>query len=384
MRSLTYSDEQEEFRSVVRRFLDDHSPPTEVRRWMEDDAGFDPAVWRRLCDDLGVGGLHLPEAYGGQAFSAVEQSIVLQEMGRALLCSPYFGSIVLAATAIAHGATDAAKKERLPDLANGSQRAALAFAEQTSAWSPHDVAMTATADGADFRLDGSKRFVVDGHSADGLVVVARVPGSTGTDGLSLFWVAGDADGLERRRLESLDPSRKLAQLDFAGVRAAALGAPGTAAGALDHTLDLACIALAHEMVGGAERVLETTVEYAKTRVQFGRPIGSFQAIKHKCADMLVDVELAKSTAIHAAAAAAEGAEDLPLLAALTKALVSDAYRTAATESIQIHGGIGFTWEHDCHLYFKRARSAAILLGDATHHRERMARLLELGASKASA
>ncbi|MDJ0847104.1 MAG: acyl-CoA dehydrogenase family protein [Myxococcota bacterium] len=374
---LTYSDEQEEFRGVVRRFLEDHSPPGEVRALMETDAGYDAEVWRRLGEELGVPGLHLPEAYGGQAFSPVEQGIVLQEMGRALLCAPYFGSIVLAANAVQNAASEAEKKEILPGLASGETIGALAFCEPEGHWDAEGVSLGAAPCDGGYRLDGVKSYVVDGAIADLVVVVGRRPGSRGEDGLSFFVVRGDAPGLERQLLSSLDPTRKLARLRFAGVRAELIGEEGAGAPALARTLDLAAVALANEMAGGAEKVLETTVEYAKTRVQFGRQIGSFQAIKHKCADMLLEVELAKSTAIYAAASAAEESDDLPEVAPLAKAFVSDAYRRATAESIQIHGGLGFTWEHDCHLYFKRARSSALLLGDANDHRERMARHLEL-------
>jgi alkylation response protein AidB-like acyl-CoA dehydrogenase len=367
-----YSEEQEEFRRVVRRFLEDHSPPSEVRRLMETETGYDPAVWRKLSEELGLPALALPEAYGGQGFTAVELGIVMQEMGRALLCAPYFGSIVLAAGAIENAANEEQKKELLPALASGETIGALALCEPAGRWDAAGISLTATPVDGGFRLDGVKTHVLDGHLADLVVVVARRPGTSGEDGLSFFRVPGDAAGLERRPLQTLDPTRKQAQLRFSGVRAELLGEPGAGAPPLRRTLDLGSVALAGEMVGGAEKVLETTVAYAKTRVQFGRPIGSFQAIKHKCADMLLEVELAKSAAMYAAAAAAEDSDELSEVASLAKALVSDAYRQAATESIQIHGGIGFTWEHDCHLYFKRARSSELLLGDPTHHRERMA------------
>jgi alkylation response protein AidB-like acyl-CoA dehydrogenase len=215
-------------------------------------------------------------------------------------------------------------------------------------------------------------FVLDGHTADVIVVVARTPGSSGTDGLTFFSIAADADGLHRTALSTMDQTRKQAKLEFAGVRANALGEPGAGWAALSKTLDQAAVGLANEMVGGGQFVLEMSVQYAKDRVQFGRPIGSFQAIKHKCADMLLEVESAKSAAYYAAWAAAEDNDELPVVASLAKAYCSDAYFHAAAENIQIHGGIGFTWEHDAHLYFKRAKSSEILLGDATYHRELLA------------
>ncbi len=379
---LSYSDEQEEFRRVVRRFLEDHSPSAEVRRLMETNAGYDPAVWAKLSAELGLPGLHLPEAYGGQGFSTVELGIVLQEMGRVLLCAPFFGSSVLAAGAILNAATEAKKQELLPLLASGERIAALALCEAAGRWDAAGVSLVATPVDGGFRLDGEKTYVLDGHTADLVVVVARSPGSSGEDGLAFFSVPGDAAGLERRRLSTLDATRKQARLTFSGVRADRISGDETAgadpragARALARTLDFAAVALANEMVGGAEKLLETTVEYAKTRVQFGRPIGSFQAIKHKCANLLLEVELAKSVAMYAAAAAAEDGDELAEAAPLAKALVSDVSLHTAAESIQIHGGIGFTWEHDCHLYFKRARSSELLLGAPNEHRERLAQLL---------
>ncbi|MEL0113702.1 MAG: acyl-CoA dehydrogenase, partial [Rickettsiales bacterium] len=238
-------------------------------------------------------------------------------------------------------------------------------------WSGSGVAMTATAAGGKYRLDGTKSFVLDGHTAGLIVVLARTPGSSGAEGLSFFTVAGDAAGLERTKLDSMDPTRKLARLSFAGVEADLLGDEGAAAVPLRQTLDIAAICLANEMVGGAERLRESAVEYANMRVQFGRAIGSFQSLKHKAADMLLDVELAKSAAYYAAAAADEDDEEISALASLAKAAAADAYMQTAIHTVQIHGGIGFTWDNDTHLWFKRAKSSEVFLGDAAYHRERL-------------
>jgi alkylation response protein AidB-like acyl-CoA dehydrogenase len=369
---FSFSEEQEELRRVVRGFLEDTSPPTEVRRLMETPEGCDPKVWKQLSEDLGLPAVHIPEEYGGQGFTFVELGIVLEEMGRSLLCAPYFASIALAANAILNAATETRKKELLPGIASGETIATLAFTEPNGRWDGTGVGCTATQADGGFQLDGVKSFVLDGHTADLIVVVARTPGSSGDDGLSFFTVPGDASGLERRVLSTVDATRKQAQLEFSAVRADLLGELGAGGPALARTLDQAAVALASEMVGGAQKVLETAVEYAKVRMQFGRPIGSFQAIKHKCADVLVEVELAKSAAYYAAAAVAEGDEALPELAPIAKALGSDAYRQAAAENIQIHGGVGFTWENDAHLYFKRAKSSEVFLGDPTYHRELLA------------
>jgi alkylation response protein AidB-like acyl-CoA dehydrogenase len=298
---------------------------------------------------------------------------VLEEMGRALLCAPYFASTVLAATAIVNAGTEPQKRELLPSIADGSCIATLAFTEPNGRWDATGVETTATPAGGRFRLDGVKSFVLDGHSADLIVVLARRPGSVGDDGLSLFTVPGDAAGLIRRSLKVLDPTRKQARLEFRAVEADLLGEEGGAAAPFSKTMTQAAASLANEMVGGAERLRVSALEYANLRVQFGRTIASFQSMKHKQADMLVDVELAKSAAYAAASAAAEDDPDLPALASLAKAAASDAYMQTAISTIQIHGGIGFTWDNDTHLWFKRAKSSEVFLGDPAWHRELMMR-----------
>ena len=369
--AFVFTEEQEQFRDIVARFLRDTSPTVEVRRLMETDAGFDGGVWDRLNSELGLSALHVPEALGGQGFSFVELGIVCEEMGRALLCAPYLSSAVLATDAILQAGDPGQQADLLPAMASGERRGALAVTEPNGGWHAEAVETTATRNGAAYRLDGAKSFVIDGHTADFLVVVAREPGSSGADGISFFTVAGDAPGLDRRLLETVDATRKQARLTFRGVPAEPLGEPGAGAPALERILVDAVTALASEMVGGAQQMLDSAIEYTKLRMQFGRAIGSFQAVKHKCADMLLEVELAKSAAYQAAAAVAEGAEDAPALASLAKAAASDTYLQAAADCIQLHGGIGFTWDNDTHLWFKRAKSSEVLFGDATYHRERM-------------
>jgi alkylation response protein AidB-like acyl-CoA dehydrogenase len=370
--NFAFSDEQEELRQTVRRFLEGKSPSAEVRRLMETTDGYDAAVWKQMGQELGLQGLHIPEEFGGQGFTFVELAIVLEEMGRVLLCAPYFSSVVLAANAILNVGTEAQKAELLPGIATGETIATLAYTEPNGKWDSAGITMEARADGDAYVLDGEKMFVFDGHTAGLIVVVARLAGTSGTDGIAFFTVDGDAKGLTRTALATMDQTRKQARLEFKGVKATPLGEPGAGWPALSKTLDQAAVGLANEMIGGAQFVLDMSVEYAKVRVQFGRPIGSFQAIKHKCADMLLEVESGKSAAYYAAWAAAEDNEELPVVAALAKAYISDAYFHCAAENIQIHGGIGFTWEHDAHLYFKRAKSSEIFLGDATYHRELLA------------
>jgi alkylation response protein AidB-like acyl-CoA dehydrogenase len=372
---FTFTDEQEELRKTMRRFLDEKSPVGEVRRLMETPEGYDEAVWKQMAQELGLQGLHIPESYGGQGFTFVELGIVLEEMGRALLCAPFFSSVCLAANAILNAGTEVAKKELLPGIASGETIATLALAEPNGRWDATGIEATATPDGDGYRLNGTKRFVLDGTTASFIVVAARLPGTTADDGVGLFAVRGDADGLTREALTPLDPTRKQASLDLKDVKATAIGAPGKDWPALRKTLDQISVLLSAEIVGGAQRCLDMAVQYAKDRVQFGRPIGQFQAIKHKCADMLLQIESGKTAAYYALWIAAKDDEELTTVAPMAKAFCSEAYFFAASENIQIHGGIGFTWEHDAHLYFKRAKSSELLFGDPTYHRDLLARRL---------
>jgi alkylation response protein AidB-like acyl-CoA dehydrogenase len=369
---FAFTDEQEQFREAIRRFLQEKSPSTEVRRLMDTTEGYDPEIWRQLSEQLALPGVHIPEQYGGAGFGMVELCIVTEEMGRALLCAPYFSTAVLATNAILNAGTEAQQSSLLPDLASGARLAALAVTEPSGQWEPQSIELVATSSAEGYTLDGAKSYVVDGHVADLLVVAGRVAGTAGRDDhndLALFTVSADTAGVTRSLLPSMDPTRKLARIDFDGVQAQRLGNGEDSATALDRTLDQAAIALANEMVGGAQALFDSAVEYAKLRVQFGRTIGSFQAIKHKCADLLLELELAKSAAYYAAQAAATDDPEWPALACLAKASASEAYLHIAAETIQIHGGIGFTWENDTHLWFKRAKSSEVFLGQPDYHRE---------------
>jgi len=372
---FTFTDEQEELRRTMRRFLEEKSPVGEVRRLMETPEGYDEAVWKQMSQELGLPGLHIPEAYGGQGFSFVELGIVLEEMGRALLCAPFFSSVCLAANAILTAGTEAARKDLLPGIASGETVATLAFAEPSGRWDASGIAATATPDGDGYRLNGTKRFVIDGTTAGLILVAARLAGTSGDDGIGLFAVRGDADGLQREALVPLDPTRKQAELTLTDVKATPIGAPGKDWPALQKTLDQISVCLSAENVGGGQRCLDMAVQYAKDRVQFGRPIGQFQAIKHKCADMLLQIESARTAAYYAMWVAAKDDEELTTVAPLAKAYSSDAFFFAASENIQVHGGIGFTWEHDAHLYFKRAKSSELLFGDPVYQRDVLARRL---------
>jgi alkylation response protein AidB-like acyl-CoA dehydrogenase len=365
--NFAFSEEQEELRRTVRAFLDQKSPETEVRRLMETEEGYDPAVWKQMGEQLGLQGLIIPEDFGGSGYTYVELGVVLEEMGRALLCAPYFSTVVLAANTLIHSGDDAAKGDYLPGIASGETIATLAFTEPSGKWDEAGITLEATQKGDGWTLSGTKSFVIDGATANLILVAAR----TGK-GVSLFAVDGDASGLTRTSLSTMDQTRKQAKLEFADTPARLIGTDGEGWNTLSTVLDLAAVGLAAEEVGGAQKVLDMAVEYAKVRIQFGRPIGSFQAIKHKCADMLLEVESAKSAAYYGMWCAAEMNDELPSVASLAKAYCSEAYFHAAAENIQIHGGIGFTWEHPAHLYFKRAKSSELLFGDPTYHRELLA------------
>jgi alkylation response protein AidB-like acyl-CoA dehydrogenase len=365
--NFAFTDEQDELRKIVRSFLEAKSPESAVREQMETERGYDVAVWSQMAEQMGLQGLHIPEEYGGSGFSYVELGIVLEEMGRALLCAPFFSTVVLAANTLMHSGDEAAKKDYLPGIASGDTIATVAFTEPSGKWDESGIEMEATASGDGYTLTGTKMYVLDGHVADLVLVAARTAA-----GVSLFAVDGDAHGLTRTALSTMDQTRKQAKLEFDNTPARLLEEEGIGWSVLSKVLDLVAVGLAAEQVGGAQKVLEMAVEYAKVRVQFGRPIGSFQAIKHKCADMLLEVESAKSAAYYGMWCAAEMDDELPTVASLAKAYCSEAYFHAAAENIQIHGGIGFTWEHPAHLYFKRAKSSELLFGDPTYHRELLA------------
>ena len=369
--NFAFTEEQEELRNFVRSFLEEKSPETTVRELMETDDGYDPAVWSQMAEQLGLQALIIPEEYGGQGASYVELGIVLEEMGRSLLCSPYFSTVVLAGNAILHSGNEKAKEELLEGIASGEIIATLALAEAGGTWDADGIEVEATDTGDSATISGEKMFVTDGGTANLFVVAARCDG-----GIHLFTVEGDAAGLRRENLATMDQTRKQARITFDNTPANHLCDTDNFS-YIEKVLDLAAVALASEQVGGAQFVLDMAVQYAKDRVQFGRPIGSFQAIKHKCADMLLEVESAKSAAYYAAWCAAEMNDELPSVASLAKAYCSEAYFHCAAENIQIHGGIGFTWEHPAHLYFKRAKSSELIFGDPAYHREQLAQRIGL-------
>ena len=377
---FSFSESQDELRRAARRFLEVASSEERVRAAMETEQGYDSNVWEQLSEELGWTALTIPEEYGGLGMTYLDLHPLMEEMGRALLCSPFFSTICLGANALLLGGSDDQKQRYLPGIAAGETTATLAHTERSNPMSADGIEATYSANETGYILRGEKRFVLDGHTADLLIVSARSEGSKGAEGVSLFLVPGDADGVKRTWLPTMDQTRRLASVELNDVAVqgdALLGEEGGGWDLCEQALDLARIALAAEQVGAAEMCLEMSVEYAKVRQQFGRPIGSFQAIKHKCADMLMLIESARSAAFYASALAAQADANLGEASSSAKAFCSDTFFHCAAETIQIHGGIGFTWEHPAHMYFKRAKATEVLLGDPSFHRERVAERMGL-------
>ena len=377
---FSFNEEQQELRSIAEAFLDEKADSESVRKAMETELGFDPKLWEEIGQELGWTAVQIPEAYGGLGLGHVELGALLEIMGGRLFCSPFFSSLGLGANALLTAGSEAQKAEYLPSVAEGTSRGTLAYSGESGLHDPSSITATLRRAGDEYILDGVHGFVVDGHSSDWLVVAARAPESKGADGLSLFILPSETAGVSRTPRPTLDQTRRLARVEMAGVRVprtALLGEEGAAGSLLARTLALSATALACEQVGGAQRCLDMAVAYSLERVQFGRPIGSFQSIKHKCADMMIAIESARSAAYYAACECDEASDDLELSASVAKAYASDTYFQCASESLQIHGGVGFTWEYDVHLHFKRAKATEALLGEPNWHREQVAQHIGL-------
>lgn len=367
---MTFTPDQVELARYVRQWLDEKAPFDEVRRTMETDSGFDPAQWTEL-GGLGWLGMAIREEHGGAGYGFMEQALLGEEMGRTLYPSPFLATVIMGGSLVSNLGSEDQKAEILAEVASGERTLAVAFAEPGRGWATDGFATTAEPAGDGWVVSGAKRFVVGGYTADTLIV-----GATTGSGTGLFLVEGNAEGVTRTRLDVMDLTRPQAHVDLASATATRLGSgEADASPALVSMLDRAVAFLAMEQVGGAQACLDMSVAYAKQRHQFGRAIGSFQAIKHMCADMLVAVESAKSAAYHLAWAMDNDPAEVATAARLAKSYCSDAYFRCAADTIQIHGGIGFTWEHNAHLYFKRAKSAMLMFGDSAEHRERLADLL---------
>ncbi|HTO68371.1 MAG TPA: acyl-CoA dehydrogenase [Myxococcota bacterium] len=375
--SLALSEEQELLRNTAREFIAEHSPVKELRRLRDtnDPVGFSRELWGQMAE-LGWAGIVLPEEYGGADLGWAELGVVLEECGRTLAATPFVSTLLLAANALLLAGNGTQKKDLLAAVAKG--QTVLAFALQEGAHhAPYQVATTAVATKDGYQLTGKKTFVQDGHVADQLVVVARTAGKPGDrDGLSLFLVPKHARGLGVQRTTMVD-GRNAANVELAGVevdKSAVVGTLGRGAEVLDPVLDRATIGFSAELLGTITEAFERTIAYLKTRKQFGVPIGSFQALKHRAAEMFTQVELSRSIVLDALRAIDEKRPDVPALASIAKARVSDAAHLVGNEAVQMHGGIGVTDEEEIGLFLKRARVAELTLGDAAYHRARFASL----------
>jgi alkylation response protein AidB-like acyl-CoA dehydrogenase len=375
-----FNEEQELLRSTARKFFDNECASVTVRKLMDGPEGMTPDLWKKIAEQ-GWTGLIFADEHGGMALGFVDLVVLMEEMGRAVVPGPFFSTVLLGGLAIREAGTDVQKKAWLPKICSGEARATLAWMEPSAELGARGITLQAAAKGAGFQLSGTKLFVQDAHTADVIVVAARTAsGKSPEEGVSLFLVPKGTPGMSVTLLPTMDQTRKLCEVGLKDVvlgAEALMGQAGSGWAPLARVIDRATVALCAEMCGGAQKVLEMTVEYAKIRQAFGRPIGSYQGVKHKAADMLVDVENSKSITYYAAWAMDEGVPEGQLAVSMAKAYVSDAYRRVSGAGIQLHGGIGFTWEHDLHLYFKRAKGSEFTFGDATWHRERVAQLVNL-------
>lgn len=376
MPAYAFTDEQLQLKESVRRYLNDHATIHRTRELMDDPEGFDRPSFEGLFNELGVGAVHVPEEFGGAGLGYVELCIVLEEMGRSLFPSPYLSSNVLATNAVLLAGTAEQKAELLPPIASGAQIATVALYEESN----HSDIKNVTQSVIDSSFTGVKSFVTDGNVADQIIIVAKHDANPNAK--PKFWLAkSDDPGTTCTGMASIDTTRRISRVSFDNVKVEPLGDLETDLSVFEQFIDFALVALANEMVGGAQWLLESSVDYANNRVQFGRPISSMQAIKHKCADLLLEIELAKSGAYRAAQATANDDPALPVYASIAKAAANDAYMQAAADAIQIHGGIGFTWDNDTHLWFKRAKSSQVMFGTSEIHRDQLldrVDLLEIG------
>ena len=375
---IGFSEEQELLRDTARKFLDAQCPTKFVREMMATEAAVTEAFWRQLAEN-GWLGITYAEEDGGAGLGLLDLVVLMEELGRAVMPGPFPATVLLGGAAIAEAGSPAQRQEWLPRIASGEAKATLAVTEPNPRWDAAGITAAAHEARGDFVLSGSKIFVPDAHLADVLVVAARSrDGSTMEDGVSLFLVPNGAAGLDMRLLPAIDETRKLCEVRLDNVSVPAsrlLGALHQGWPPLARVIDKAAVALSAEMCGAAQRVLDLTVDYAKLREAFGKSIGSYQGVKHKCADMLVEIENAKSLTYYAAWAVDEGDPEAEMAVSMAKAAASDAGRKVCAAGIQLHGGIGMTWEHDLHLYLKRAKADEVAFGDATWHRERVARLM---------
>ncbi len=381
---FSFTQEQKMIRDTAQAFLAEVSTSDGIRSAMETERGFDQKVWNRICEEMYWQAIHIPEEYGGMGLGYVELVVLLEQMGQRLLCSPFFSTVCLGANALLTCGTNQQKHEYLSQICEGRLTATLAYTSSNGRWDALALQTIVIPKGDDYVLNGTYRYVLDGHTADLLIVAARIEGSIGEEGISLFAVESDTPGMTRTWLPTMDQTRKQAEIVMENVvltHANLMGEYATAWPNLSKIIQLATIAAAAEQVGGSQQVLDLTVAYTKDRVQFGRPVGAFQAVKHQAADMMQRTEVARSAIYYAACIAEEAttggvlANELSEAASVAKSYCSDSYFKNAGDAIQLHGGVGFTWEYDAHLFFKRAKSSELFLGNGAYHREQIAKML---------
>ncbi|HVA68447.1 MAG TPA: acyl-CoA dehydrogenase family protein [Candidatus Binataceae bacterium] len=371
-----FSEEQEILRDSAKRFLTDNCSTKFVRQMMADATAHDAGFWSKIVE-LGWPGLLIPADYGGTGGTFLDMTVIAEEAGKALIPGPFFATALLGAPAIIEGGSEAQKKELLPKIAEGKYIATVALAESSGRFDAGGVELKAVKKGADYVISGEKFFVPDAHVADCIVVAART-GASGENGVTLLMVPAKDKGVTITQLKTVDMTRRLCHIKFDNVTVSGanlLGKEGSGWPTMRRTLDIATAALAAEMVGTAQKALDIAVDYAKTRVQFGKPIGSFQAVKHKCVDMMVSVENARSLTYYACWTVDEKLAEAATAVPMAKAYASDMAKNVTSEAIQVHGGIGFTWEHDMHLYHRRALAGEANFGNAPIHRETVAKSL---------
>lgn len=383
---FAFTEEQVMIRDTAESFLAEVSTSEAIRNVMATDAGYDADLWKTICTDLYWQAIHIPEEFGGMGLGYVELVATLEQMGRYLLCSPFFSTVCLASNALIVAGTQAQKETYLAKICEGTT-ATLAYTgsitgQSGGQWDSSAVTATVKKENDSYVLNGTLRYVLDGATAELLIIAAREEGTNGDEGVSLFVVPADTAGITRTLLPTMDQTRKQAEITLEDVTLSSesvMADEGNAWPLLSKTIDLATIALAAEQMGGSQQLLDMTVEYTKERQQFGRPVAGFQAIKHKAADMMTSIEVARSGVYYAACVAEqalkEGDEELSEAASIVKAYCSDSFFNNAGQALQMHGGVGFTWEYDVHLYFKRAKATEHYFGNAAYHRERLAQLL---------
>jgi alkylation response protein AidB-like acyl-CoA dehydrogenase len=379
-----FTDEQRMIRDTAQAFLAEISSSQAIRSAMETEQGYQDTIWQRICGEMYWQAIHIPEEYGGMGLGYVELVAMLEQMGRYLLCSPFFSTVCLGANALMIAGTAEQKQQYLSQICEGSLTATLAYTSNNGRWDAHAVQGVVTTQDENYVLNGTYRYVPDGHTADLLIVAVRNEGSTGEEGISLFAIPANTPGVTRTWLPTMDQTRKQAEIVLDKVIVSKdhlMAEQGKSWSQLNKVIQLATIAVSAEQTGGAQQALDLTVAYTKERVQFGRPVAGFQAVKHQAADMMLRTEVARSAAYYAACVAEESINGGPLAgeldeaASVAKSYCSDGYFKNASDAIQLHGGVGFTWEYDVHLYFKRAKSSELLLGNGAYHREQIAKIL---------